>query len=41
MDIGQGMTVPGLTTGVQDRSKDYQSALKKEIRNKWKRTVTG
>ena len=41
MDIGQKMTVPGLTTDVQDRRETYQGALKKEIRNKWKRTVTG
>ena len=41
MDIGQEMTVPGLTTDVQDRRETYQGALKKEIRNKWKRTVTG
>lgn len=41
MDIGQGMTIPRLTAGTQEKSETYQRALKKEIRNKWKRTMTG
>lgn len=41
MDIGQGIMLPDLAAGMKEKSEVYRKAVKKEIKNKWKRTVTG
>lgn len=41
MDIGQGIMIPGVAAGVQEKSETFQKAVKREKKSKWKRTVTG